>query len=235
MNFTMGRNISNYFAQANGLSSGNQAVRNLPTSEGNLQNRDLAEGGSDVEGGAESEALGPEAALAQMAQNVGSGINDLLTTIDNNRVSYAYQNTLNTGHGIGLTEQAMNTATTGYANSSLKSAGGKLGATVGGPAGMLVGRGLASFFESKPIDAVAYSPTGSFNPQNSSTPQSQSSRYVSEEPNAPIVMVDSANRVDVADENNVTTSTTTENYSPTPEESTSQTSTSSSTGLNILC
>nr|ULF99659.1 MAG: putative capsid protein [Picornavirales sp.] len=235
MNFTMGRNISNYFAQANGLSSGNQALRNLPMSEGNLQNRDLAESGESAGEGAGADALGPEAALIQMAQNAGAGLNDLFTTIDNNRISNAYQTSLNTGHGIGLTEQAMNTATAGYANSSLKSAGGKFGATIGGPAGALIGRGLASFFETKAIDAVAYSPTGSFNPQNGSTNQSQSARVVHEEPNSPVVMVDSASRVDVADESNTPVSTTTEGYSPTPEESTSQTTTSSSTGFNILC
>lgn len=235
-NFTMGRNISNYFAQQNQLQTGNQMARELPNSSGNLRSNTSVESEeSSTASGASADALGPEAALIQLAQNAGSGLNSILTNAQNNSISTTYQNTLTTGHGIGLTESAMNTATAGYARSTMQDTAGKIGAMFGGPLGALAGRGIASLSSSKVQEATAYSPTGSFNPQSGSTPQSQSSRSPYDEEPSPVVNVDSAHSFGFSDSQTISNGNVVDhNVAPTPEESTSTSQISSSTGLNIL-
>jgi len=129
--------------------------------------------------GAASDAV-PEMAIAQMASKLGSGLNNIISGVTNYNINSDYINTISTGHGIGLTESAVNQATGAYAKSSLESLGGSLGALFGGPVGMLAGRGLASLFETPITGAVAYSSQGRFNPQSGTTPQSQSSRQPGE-------------------------------------------------------
>lgn len=118
----------------------------------------------------------PEMAIAQMAQKFGSGLNSIISGVKNYNINADYINTLSTGHGIGLQESAVNKATAQYAQSSLENLGGKFGAMFGGPIGMLAGRGIAKLFETPITNAVAYSPMGRFDPQQGTTPQSQSSR-----------------------------------------------------------
>lgn len=180
------------FQQMNRLSNGSEFSRNLPSSYGVLQYSNSTLGNfnekpstrpmeatedsfaNEVTGSEETAAI-PEMALAQMAQNVGSGLNSIINTITNNNISTQYQNSLSTGHGIGLVQMAQNQATSAYAKSSLEDIGGKLGAMFGGPLGALAGRGIASLFEHPVTGAIANSPTGTFNPQSGTTPQSQSS------------------------------------------------------------
>lgn len=130
--------------------------------------------------GSVGEAVAPELALAQMAKDFGSGINNIWTNITNSAINSNYIHTMSTGHGIGLTQEATNVASSSYANSSNSSLGGSIGAALGGPVGMLIGRGIAGLFNTPVQHAVAYSATGEFNPQSGSTPQSQSSRQPAE-------------------------------------------------------
>lgn len=124
--------------------------------------------------GAVGEAV-PELALAQMAKDVGGGINNIWTNITNSAINSNYISTMTSGHGIGLVQDATNVAASSYANSSNSSLGGSIGAALGGPLGMLLGRGIAGLFNSPVQHAVAQSSTGEFNPQSGTSPQSQSS------------------------------------------------------------
>lgn len=125
--------------------------------------------------GSAADAVAPELAIAQMAKDLGGGINSIWTNITNSGINSNYINTMTSGHGIGLSQEATNVAASSYANSSNSSLGGSIGAALGGPIGMLIGRGIAGLFNSPVQHAVAYSATGSFDPQSGSTPQSQSS------------------------------------------------------------
>lgn len=171
------------FQQLNSLQTGSQFSRNLQTAAGNLRaplsNFEApVEAGEDAIEGAESAgmAAAPELAIIQIAQQAGRGLNSIMGTIMNNNISTNYQTSISTGHGIGLVESAQNQATSGYAQSSLEDIGGKLGAMFGGPLGALAGRGIAGLFAPPITGAIANSPTGRFDPQSGTTPQSQSSR-----------------------------------------------------------
>lgn len=129
--------------------------------------------------------LDPEVLLAQVGQQIGSGMNTLWTSLNQNSINANYLNTLSNGHGVGLQEQATNQASADYANNSLQDLGGKIGAMFGGPLGVLLGRGLFSLFEAPVTGAVAYSAQGKFNPQTGGTDHSQSS--VPENP-SPVVL-----------------------------------------------
>lgn len=197
--FNLGKGITNYFANVNGLHTGSEFSRDLPSTSGTLNNRNVStpnlgtentSSASSLEGSSSAAEANPEMALIKLAQDAGSGLNGILTTVTNNSISTQFQNTLSTGHGIGLTESAMNQATSSYANSSLEDTGGKIGAMFGGPLGALAGRGIASLFASKVVTAIANSPTGRFDPQAGTTPQSQSSRQPTVTPEEPAVPVD---------------------------------------------
>lgn len=161
----------NHLVQAMNLSQGSSFLRDTSTSLGSTG----LSGAEDVETGSEAveDVACPELAIIQAAQKAGGMLNNILTGISNYRTNFDYITTLTTGHGIGLTESATNKASTAYANSSVTNIGGTIGASVGGPLGALIGRGIAGLFEDKPVDAVAYSATGKFDPQSGNTPQNQ--------------------------------------------------------------
>lgn len=162
----------NHLVQASNLNQGSSFLRDTATNLGATGLSSISEEGGSEASAAEEIAC-PELAIIQAAQKAGNLINDVMTGISNYHTNFDYIQTLTTGHGIGLTESATNKASTEYANSSITSMGGKIGAMFGGPLGALVGRGIAGLFEDKPVDAIAYSPTGSFNPQSGNTPQNQ--------------------------------------------------------------
>lgn len=139
---------------------------------------DALEGDVGEEAGTGSSLLmdaDPVTAVAQIAQNIGGGLNSIITGIQNYNTNADFVNLMANGHGIGLAQVAQNQAAHSYAKSSLEDIGGKLGALFGGPLGVLAGRGLASLFETPMEGAVAYTQEGKFNPQTGTTPQSQSS------------------------------------------------------------
>lgn len=157
-------NVRSQVAQSNQFSS---ATPGLDTAE------EAVEGVSKV--ASTASMADPLVALAQVGQQLGSGLNDIFTTATNYNINQGYMHTMTTGHGIGLVQEATNVAASKYGNSSVESLGGKIGSIFGGPLGALAGRGIASLFETPTQHAVAYSPTGEFNPQSGTTPQSQSS------------------------------------------------------------
>lgn len=182
------------FQQLNNLSTGSNFSRNLQTAAGNLRtplsNFEPVE--SSIEGGVEAvegieasaTAFAPELALVQIGQQIGSGLNSILNTVSNNSISNQYQTSISTGHGIGLVDIAQNQATSGYSKNSLQDVGGKIGALLGGPLGALAGRGIAGLFSTPVTNAIANSPTGRFDPQSGTTPQSQSSKQPENQPQA---------------------------------------------------
>lgn len=182
------------FQQLNNLSTGNNFSRNLQTAAGNLRTplsnftstENSLEGGVEAVEGIEASATAaaPELALVQIGQQIGNGLNSILNTISNNSISNQYQTSISTGHGIGLVDIAQNQATSAYSKNSLQDVGGKIGALLGGPLGALAGRGIAGLFSSPVTNAVANSPTGRFNPQAGTTPQSQSSKQPENLPQA---------------------------------------------------
>lgn len=134
------------------------------------------EASEDLLEGAEA-AEGPVGMAEEAGQMAGQFLNLGLGSLGESNALQAYTNSLNTGHGIGVQEIANAQLTSDKTSLGLQNAIGSAGAFLGGPIGVLLGRGIASFIPTTPNLNVANSNYGMFNPQSSdiSTSQSQSS------------------------------------------------------------
>lgn len=133
----------------------------------------------EVEDLAEGSAFeaGPEGAMVEAGRMTGSFINSGLNALEQNNLVNSYQNSLATSHGIGAQQVANAQFSSGEGLLNIHNFAGSAGAFLGGPLGALLGRGIASFFDTNPNLNIANSSSGSFNPQSTdvSTSQSQSS------------------------------------------------------------
>lgn len=127
-------------------------------------------------------AEGPVGWASEAGQISGQFLNFGLNALGESSANSTFQNTLASAHGIGVTEIAQSQLISDKSSLGLQNAMGAAGAFLGGPIGVLLGRGIASFIPTTPNLNVANSAYGNFNPQdtNLSTSQSQSSAELSQ-------------------------------------------------------
>lgn len=122
-------------------------------------------------------AEGPVGWAREAGQIGGQFLNMGIGSLQSSLINQQLQTTLVNSHGIGVTEIAQAKASGDVASLNLQNAIGSVGAFLGGPIGVLLGRGIASFIPTGVSTDVANSNYGKFDPQSLdvSTSQSQSS------------------------------------------------------------
>lgn len=120
---------------------------------------------------------GPIGSLIAAGQMAGQFLNMAIGQKSLSNIQEGYTQEMISGHGVGMSQLANAEATSEKANAEFTNAIGSAGAFLGGPIGVLLGRGIASFFDQTPNLNVANSSQGNFNPQGNdiNTAQSQSS------------------------------------------------------------
>lgn len=126
-------------------------------------------------------AEGPIGWAKEAGQIGGQFLNMGMNALSESNINSSLQNTLASSHGIGVTEIAQAQFVSDKSTLGMQNAMGAAGAFIGGPLGVLIGRGIASLIPTTPNLNVANSSYGTFNPQDSSlsTSQSQSSAELS--------------------------------------------------------
>lgn len=120
---------------------------------------------------------GPIGSLVAAGQMAGQFLNMAMGQKSLSNIQEGYTQEMISGHGVGMSQLANAQATSDKANAEFTNAIGSAGAFLGGPIGVLLGRGIASFFDESPNLSVANSSQGNFNPQGNdvNTSESQSS------------------------------------------------------------